>query len=204
MSSSAEPTVSADEALLRLKGGNERFVSGTARFPTMQNQILADLAKGQNPYATILSCSDSRVPPELIFDAGFGELFIIRIAGNIVSPEVAGSLQYAGHHLRTPLFVVLGHTNCGAIAAAVDTLLHGTRQHSRIQLLVDCILPALLDLDTRLTPEMMRAQGIEANVRWSMRQILESPEGRERQTEGHMKLVGAIYELETGRVRFLE
>lgn len=204
MSSSAEPTVSADEALLRLKGGNERFVSGTARFPTMQNQILADLAKGQNPYATILSCSDSRVPPELIFDAGFGELFIIRVAGNVFSPEVAGSLQYAGRHLRTPLFIVLGHTHCGAVAAALDTLLRGSRQHSRIQLLVDCILPALLDLDTRLTPEMMRAQGIEANVRWSMRQILESPEGRERQTEGHMKLVGAIYELETGRVRFLE
>jgi len=204
MSSSAEPTVSADEALLRLKGGNERFVSGTARFPTMQNQILADLAKGQNPYATILSCSDSRVPPELIFDAGFGELFIIRVAGNVFSPEVAGSLQYAGRHLHTPLFIVLGHTHCGAVAAALDTLLRGSRQHSRIQLLVDCILPALLDLDTRLTPEMMRAQGIEANVRWSMRQILESPEGRERQTEGHMKLVGAIYELETGRVRFLE
>jgi len=204
MSSSAEPTVLADEALLRLKGGNERFVSGTARFPTMQNQILADLAKGQNPYATILSCSDSRVPPELIFDAGFGELFIIRVAGNVLSPEVAGSLQYAGRHLRTPLFIVLGHTHCGAVAAALDTLLRGSRQHSRIQLLVDCILPALLDLDTRLTPEMMRAQGIEANVRWSMRQILESPEGRERQTEGHMKLVGAIYELETGRVRFLE
>ena len=204
MSSSAEPTVSADEALLRLKGGNERFVSGTARFPTIQNQILADLAKGQNPYATILSCSDSRVPPELIFDAGFGELFIIRVAGNVFSPEVAGSLQYAGRHLHTPLFIVLGHTHCGAVAAALDTLLRGSRQHSRIQLLVDCILPALLDLDTRLTPEMMRAQGIEANVRWSMRQILESPEGRERQTEGHMKLVGAIYELETGRVRFLE
>ena len=204
MSSSAEATVSADEALLRLKGGNERFVSGTARFPTMQNRILADLAKGQNPYATILSCSDSRVPPELIFDAGFGELFIIRVAGNVFSPEVAGSLQYAGRHLRTPLFIVLGHTHCGAVAAALDTLLRGSRQHSRIQLLVDCILPALLDLDTRLTPEMMRAQGIEANVRWSMRQILESPEGRERQTEGHMKLVGAIYELETGRVRFLE
>jgi len=170
----------------------------------MQNQILADLAKGQNPYATILSCSDSRVPPELIFDAGFGELFIIRVAGNVFSPEVAGSLQYAGRHLRTPLFIVLGHTHCGAVAAALDTLLGGSRQNSRIQLLVDCILPALLDLDTRLTPEMMRAQGIEANVRWSMRQILESPEGRERQTEGHMKLVGAIYELETGRVRFLE
>ena len=204
MSSSAEPTVSADEALLRLKGGNERFVSGTARFPTMQNQILADLAKGQNPYATILSCSDSRVPPELIFDAGFGELFIIRVAGNVFSPEVAGSLQYAGRHLRTPLFIVLGHTHCGAVAAALDTLLRGSRQHSRIQLLVDCILPALLDLDTRLTPEMMRARGIEANVRWSMRQILESPEGRERQAGGCMKLVGAIYEIETGRVRFFE
>jgi carbonic anhydrase len=166
----------------------------------MQNQILADLAKGQNPYATILSCSDSRVPPELIFDAGFGELFIIRVAGNVFSPEVAGSLQYAGRLLRTPLFIVLGHTHCGAVAAAVDTLLHGSRQHSRIQLLVDYILPALAELN----PESMLAQAVEANVRWSMRQILESPEGRERQTEGHMKLVGAIYELETGRVRFLE
>jgi carbonic anhydrase len=204
MSSTAESTVSADEALLRLKAGNERFLSGTARFPTVQKEILADLAKGQHPYATILSCSDSRVPPELIFDTGFGELFIVRVAGNVLSPEVAGSLQYAGRHLRTPLFVVLGHTHCGAVAAAVDTMLHGTRQHSRIQLLVDCILPGLTNVDTRLTPETMLAQGVEANVRWGMRQIFESPEGRERQTEGHMKLVGAIYELETGRVRFLE
>jgi carbonic anhydrase len=204
MSSNAESTLSADEALLRLKAGNERFVSGTARFPTMQKEILADLAKGQYPYATILSCSDSRVPPELIFDAGFGELFVVRVAGNVLSPEVAGSLQYAGRHLRTPLFVVLGHTNCGAVAAAIDTMLHGTRQHSRIQLLVDCILPGLADLDPQFTPETMLAQGVEANVRWSMRQILESPEGRERQAEGHMKLVGAIYEIETGRVGFLE
>src|SRR4029077_6426861 len=155
MSSSAEPTVLADEALLRLKGGNERFVSGTARFPTMQNQILADLAKDQNPYAKILSCSDSRVPPELIFDAGFGELFIVRVAGNVVSPEVAGSLQYAGRHLQTPLFIVLGHTNCGAVAAAVDARVHGTRQHSRIQLLVDSILPGLSDLDSQLTRETL-------------------------------------------------
>ena len=125
MSSNAEPTLSADEALLRLKAGNERFVAGTARFPTVQKEILADLAKGQHPYATILSCSDSRVPPELIFDAGFGELFIVHVAGNVVSPEVAGSLQYAGRHLKTPLFVVLGHTNCGAVAAAVETTLHG-------------------------------------------------------------------------------
>jgi len=203
MSSNAEPTLSVDEALLRLKTGNGRFVAGTARFPTMQKEILIDLAKGQHPYATILSCSDSRVPPELIFDAGFGELFIVRVAGNVVSPEVAGSLQYAGRHLKTPLFVVLGHTNCGAVAAAVEARLQGARQPSRIQLLVDCILPGLIDLDLQLTPEAMLARAVEANVSWSMRQILETPEGRQRQAEGLLKLVGAVYEIETGRVRFL-
>ena len=204
MSSNSESTVSADEALLRLKAGNERFVAGQARFPTVQKEILSELAKGQHPYATILSCSDSRVPPELIFDASFGELFIIRVAGNVMSPEVAASLQYAGHHLQTPLFVVLGHTKCGAIAAAVDTKLHGTRQHSRIQLLVDSILPGLADLDPRPTLNTMLEQAVEANVRWSMRQILESPEGRERQVEGRLRLAGAVYEIETGRVRFLD
>jgi carbonic anhydrase len=192
-----------EDALQRLKAGNARFVAGLARFPTMRKEILAELAKGQHPYATILSCSDSRVPPELIFDSGLGELFIIRIAGNVLSPEIGGSLQYAWRHLHTPLFVVLGHTNCGAVAAAVDTRLRGTRQHSRIQLLLECILPGLEDLDPQLTPEAMLAQAVEANVRWTMRQILESPEGRERQAEGRVKLVGAIYEIETGVVRFL-
>ncbi|HZJ17653.1 MAG TPA: carbonic anhydrase [Chthoniobacteraceae bacterium] len=204
MGANPNSTLSADEALARLKAGNERFLAGTARFPTVQKEILADLAKGQSPYATILSCSDSRVPPELIFDAGFGELFIVRVAGNVLSPEIAGSLQYAGRHLHTPLFVVLGHTSCGAVAAAVDARLRGTRQLSRIQLLVDSILPGLEHLDPQLTPEAMRAQAVEANVRWSMRQILETPEGQERQAEGKVKLVGAVYEIETGRVRFLE
>jgi carbonic anhydrase len=204
MSSNTGTPLSADEALLRLKAGNERFVAGTARFPTVQKEILADLAKGQHPYATILACSDSRVPPELVFDAGFGELFIIRVAGNVMSPEVAGSLQYAGRHLRTPLFVVLGHTGCGAVGAAIETKLRGARQHSRIQILVDCILPGLAELDAQLSPEAMLAQAVEANVRWSMRQILETPEGRERQADGSVKLIGAIYDIETGRVRFLE
>ena len=204
MSSNAGSTISADEALLRLKAGNERFVAGEARFPTLQKELLSDLAKAQRPYATILSCSDSRVPLELIFNAGFGELFVIRVAGNVISPEVAASLQYAGYHLRTPLFLVVGHTNCGAVGAAVDTKLHGTRQHSRIQLLVDSILPGLADLDSRLAPEALLAQAVEANVRWSMRQILETPEGRERQVEGRLHLVGAVYEVETGCVRFLE
>src|SRR4029077_4729328 len=194
----------AEDALRLLKAGNARFVAGKARFPTVQKEILADLAKGQHPYATILSCSDSRVPPELIFDAGLGELFIIRVAGNVFSPEIGGSLQYAGRHLDMPLFVVLGHTNCGAVAAAIEARLRGTRQHSRIQLLVECILPGLEDVDPQLTPEAMLAQAVEANVRWTMRQILETREGGERQAEGRVKLVGAIYEIETGLVRFLE
>ena len=203
MSSNAQSTPSADEALQRLKEGNERFVAGTARFIDVKKEILADLLKGQHPYATILCCSDSRVPPELIFDAGFGELFIIRVAGNVISPEIAGSLQYAGRQLHTPLFIVLGHTNCGAVAAAVNARLHGTQQRSRIQLLVDSILPGLSDLDSRLAPVELLEQAAEANVRWSMRQILESPEGQEREAEGVVKLVGAICEIDTGRVRFL-
>ncbi len=204
MSTIPDSGPTADDALQRLKAGNARFVTGAARFPTMQKEIFADLAKGQQPYATILSCSDSRVPPELIFDAGFGELFIIRVAGNVLSPEIAGSLQYAGRHLHTPLFVVLGHMNCGAVTAAIEARLHGTREHSRIQLLIESILPGLQDLDPQLTPEAMLAQAVEANVRWTMRQILETSEGQERQAEGRMKLVGAIYEIETGLVRFLE
>ena len=204
MSTIPDSGLKADDALQRLKAGNARFIAGMARFPTVQKEILADLAKGQHPYATILSCSDSRVPPELIFDAGFGELFIIRVAGNVLSPEIAGSLQYAGRHLHTPLFVVLGHTNCGAVAAAIETRLRGTREHSRIQLLVECILPGLEDIDSQLTPEAMLAHAVEANVRWTMRQILQTPEGQERQVEARVKLVGAIYEIETGLVRFLE
>ena len=105
----AARTWTADQALARLVSGNERFVAGEARFPTVQKEVLADLAKGQHPYATIIGCSDSRVPPELVFDAGFGELFIVRVAGNVMSPEVMGSMQYAAVHLKTPLFVVLGH-----------------------------------------------------------------------------------------------
>src|SRR4026207_1175682 len=109
--------VSATAALKRLKQGNARFARGRARVPTVQKEILASLAKGQQPYATILGCSDSRVPPELVFDAGFGELFIVRVAGNVISAEIMGTLQYAGMHLQTPLFVVMGHSGCGAVKA---------------------------------------------------------------------------------------
>ena len=136
-----EPLLTADEAFQRLIDGNLRFLRGEARFPTVQKEILADLAQGQRPYATILGCSDSRVPPELIFDTGFGELFIVRVAGNVLSPEVMGSLQYAGLHLHTPLFMIHGYGGCGAVQAALETQRHGAQHRSRIQLLIDNILP---------------------------------------------------------------
>src|SRR6188508_2258419 len=131
----------ADEALARLVAGNDRFVKGEARFPTVQKDVLAALAKEQHPYATVLGCSDSRVPPELIFDAGFGELFVIRVAGNVISPEIKGTLQYAGVNLRTPLFVVLGHEGCGAVNAALAAKLQGRVERARIALLLRNILP---------------------------------------------------------------
>ena len=193
----------ADVALARLIAGNRRFVRGKARFPTVRKEILASLARRQQPYATILGCSDSRVPPELVFDAGFGDLFIIRVAGNIIAGEVLGTLQYAALHLRTPLFVVMGHDGCGAVDAALATMLHGKKHGRHIARLIGNILPGLNGV-SRLPPEAQRTAAIEANVRWSMKQIEATREGRLRRKEGFLKLVGAVYEIQTGRVRFLE
>jgi carbonic anhydrase len=202
MSVDPSPAYTADEALARLVAGNERFVRGEARFPTVQKELLAALAKGQHPYATVLGCSDSRVPPELIFDAGFGELFIIRVAGNVISPEVMGTLQFAAVHLRTPLFVVLGHEGCGAVGAALAAR-NGAQEPARISLLLDDILPGLHDLPSELAPDEAMRTAVEANVRWSMQQLVETPEAKTRLREGTMKLVGGVYELESGCVRFL-
>ena len=200
----ARESITADEALQRLMTGNARFMRGELQFGSLPKEVFSELAKGQAPYAMILGCADSRVPPELIFGAGFGELFVVRVAGNVISPEVAGSLQYAGVHLHTPLLVVLGHEKCGAVAAALETKLLGAQQHSRIQALVDALLPALEHLDGQASPEQQLAQAVEANVRHTIAQILATPEGQARQAEGRMKIVGAIYEIATGRVRFLE
>jgi len=198
-----EDRPSADKALALLAEGNRRFLRGEARTAAFRRETLADLAKAQRPYATVLGCSDSRVPPEWVFDAGLGELFVVRVAGNILSPEVAASLQYAGSHFRTPLFVVLGHEGCGAVAAALAAKYEGEQFRSRIRLLVEGIFPGLLNLGHDLNPEERQSRAVEANVRWTVRQVLETPEGRVRTAEGWMKIVGAVYDIETGRVRFL-
>ena len=196
--------LTADEALVRLKRGNARFLSGDSHFPRVQKEVLAELAKGQQLYATILGCSDSRVPPELVFDAGFGELFIVRVAGNVLGPSIAGTLQYASLHLHTPLFVVMGHEGCGAVQAALASKFEGTQQASRITFLLENIVPALDGLDPALPPAALMSAAVEANVRWTVHAILDSPEGQARAADGAMKAVGAVYEIETGRVRFLE
>jgi carbonic anhydrase len=195
--------ISADEALQRLIDGNQRFLRGEAHLNGIPSETLTELARGQYPFATILGCSDSRVAPETIFHVGLGELFVVRVAGNVISPEVAGSIQYACAHLQTPLLVVLGHEGCGAIQAALETKYQGMQQRSRIQLLVDNILPSLDGLDSDLPPNKLLAKAVEMNVTHTVRTILESPEGQARLEEGRIKCLGAIYEIETGRVRFL-
>jgi carbonic anhydrase len=195
--------ISADEALQLLIEGNERFQRGEVRISQFSTEFLGGLAKGQKPFATILGCSDSRVSPEIIFDAHLGQLFVIRVAGNVMSPEIAGTMQYAGVHLQTSLFVVLGHEQCGAVQAALDVKLRGGKEKDRIKLLLANILPGLEGIDEHSTPENLMSLAVEANVRWSMRQILESPEGRMRVAENRYKLVGAVYEISSGRVRFL-
>ena len=198
------PPQTADEALARLEAGNLRFVRGEARFPTVQKEVLAELTRGQQPYATILGCSDSRVPPELVFDAGFGELFVIRVAGNVLGPSIMGTLQYASLHLRTPLFVVLGHEGCGAVKAAIASRFDGSQQAGRIEILLEQIIPALGGLDPQAPPAELLSAGVEANVRRVVRELLETPEAKARMADSGMRLVGAVYELETGSVRFLD
>ena len=196
--------ISADAALARLVAGNRRFVRGKAHFPTVQKEVLAALAKEQRPYATILGCSDSRVPPELVFDASFGELFVIRVAGNVLGPAILGTLQYAGVHLHTPLFVVMGHEGCGAVDAAIASKFHGLAQRSRIEALLENIVQALDDLDASQPHAALLHAAVEANVRHTVQALLDTPEVQSRLAEGVMKLIGAVYDLESGRVRFLD
>ena len=196
--------LSANAALHRLREGNKRFATsrgGAAALITHSERN--ELASGQNPFAIILGCSDSRVPAEIIFDQGLGDLFVIRVAGNVILPAVMGSIQYAGVHLHTPLLMILGHEGCGAVEAAVAMQAQGTRERAHITLLLQGILPGLPNPDATLTKEKQIAVAVEANVRWSMHQLLDTPEGQARMAEGIVKLVGAVYDLKTGCVRFL-
>lgn len=194
--------LSADEALARLREGNIRFRSGNTHVPTLETDLLREQARGQQPYVTILGCSDSRVPPELIFDTWLGELFVIRMAGNVLGPSILGTLQYAARHLHTQLFVVMGHEGCGAVEAALDYCFEGSRHPNKIEFLLDNIAPAFSELDEHAPRAERLKEAVEANVRRVVQELLALPEGQSQQEKG-VKLIGAVYELHTGHVRFL-
>jgi carbonic anhydrase len=202
--SSDERPISSADAVERLVAGNARFVSGHMRHAHEAAAWRKHLQASQHPFATILACSDSRVPPELVFDQGFGDLFVIRVAGNIVSTDVLGSLQYAIRHLGCPLIVVMGHESCGAVTAAVDAIAGRANEPRFIAALLAAITPGLKDLPAELEGAERVHAAVEANVRWSIRQLLALPESKRAVKEKRVMLVGAVYDIATGIVRFLD
>jgi carbonic anhydrase len=193
-----------DEALRRLMEGNRRFTLGTPQHNQVSQERLASLASHQRPFAAILGCSDSRVPPELVFDQGFGDLFVLRLAGNVIAPGVFGSIQYAHLHLGVNVLVVLGHEGCGAVSAALACKFKQVEHPEHIQNLVDLIEPGLTAIDpSQPAVEQLRA-AVEANVNWSIQQILRTPEVQRAMRDNPLiRIVGAVYELETGNVWWL-
>jgi carbonic anhydrase len=190
--------MTADQALARLIEGNERFKRGEARFPTVQKEVLADLAKGQQPYATILGCSDSRVPPELVFDQDLGDIFVIRTAGQVVGDLELGSIEYAVEHLGTPLIVVLGHERCGAVTAAVK----GGDAEGHIPAIVKAIEPAVAE--SKAEPGDAVDNAVRANVRDVVRKLRATdPILSHFAHDGKLKVVGGRYDLDTGKVEML-
>ena len=200
--------VTADEALTKLMDGNKRYVGMTMNACAESNTIGREkLAKGQKPYAIVLSCSDSRVPPELVFDQGLGEIFVVRVAGNVPDPIVIGSIEYAAEHIGSPLIMVLGHERCGAVTATVDG---NGKGEGNIGAIVKAIAPALKkakaecgknkDCDKKDKAKLiesvvdMNARMIAANLPNQSRII------RELVKEGKLKIVAAKYDLDDGTV----
>src|SRR5437764_13527345 len=202
--------ITAVEALARLRDGNRRFVANQTRAPALSDHARrAALVAGQEPFAIVLGCSDSRVPAELVFDQGFGDLFVIRVAGNIVAPSQVGSVEFAAARFGTRLAVVLGHTQCGAIAATLDELRQpASHQSPNLRSIVDRIRPSvepLLPATVGLEPEALLAHAVRANIRAAADHLRHGSEVLERLVERDgMLIVGAEYCLETGVVEFFD
>lgn len=199
-------TVPSDAAFNKLKEGNTRFVNGKSTHSNISSDVRKETSEnGQHPYATIISCSDSRVPVEYIFDAGIGELFVVRVAGNVVDTDEIGSIEYGIGHLHTPILVVLGHTKCGAVTAVVNNAsLSGS-----IPKLVDNISPAVAKAKQRVKTHNHESHdivdlSIEMNVWQSIEDLLKnSHEAVELVKERKLKILGAIYNIESGEVKWL-
>ncbi len=202
--------ITAAEALERLREGNGRFVRNVRDSSALVDDARrAQLVDGQEPFAIVLGCSDSRVPAELVFDQGFGDLFVIRVAGNVVAPSQVGSVEFAAARFGTPLVVVLGHSRCGAIDATLEALeqpMPGSFRNLRS--IVDRVRPSvepLLKTDLAGDPNRLVAAAVRANIRVSaehLRSGSEILEGLIR--EGRLAVVGAEYSLDTGVVDFFD
>ncbi|MDR2877506.1 MAG: carbonic anhydrase [Chromatiales bacterium] len=200
--------IPAQEALERLREGNLRFVAGLKEAPIGQTRRRA-LTDGQKPFAVILGCSDSRVPAEIVFDQGLGDLFVIRVAGNIVAPSQIGSVEFAVERYDTRLVVVLGHSSCGAVQATIDELRRPSEDQSRnLHAIVDRIRPAVVELmktDLVHDHDLLLHKAVQSNIRVAAGQLRHGSEILEQliQKQG-LLVVGAEYSLETGVVDFFD
>lgn len=190
--------LSPDAALQKLMDGNQRFVQQKGKHPDQSQTRMKEVAQAQHPFATLLSCADSRVPPEILFDEGIGDLFDIRVAGNIVTPEVLGSLEYAVAVLGTPVVMVLGHERCGAVTAAVQ----GERLPGHIGSFVKAIKPVIAK--TKGIPGDPVDNAVIANVQYQIQKLKWSSAILSQQSlNGKLKIVGGRYDLDTGEVTLI-
>ncbi|MFT0860115.1 carbonic anhydrase [Ancylobacter sp. G4_0304] len=197
----AKTTLSSDEALARLKTGNEAFVKGASCVVVGGVERIAALAGGQAPFAVVVTCSDSRTSPELLFDASLGELFVVRVAGNTVDQTALGSIEYGVAVLGAPLVLVLGHSGCGAVEAAVKMVTERAEYPGAIATMVEPILPAVLKAQTQ--PGDLLSNAIATNVRLVLGAIGNgSAMVTEAKKAGKVRLVGGVYDLSSGVVDF--
>jgi carbonic anhydrase len=204
LASSAGSGLSADLSFRLLKEGNARYQEGKPRHPHQGRERRAlTTGQGQHPLAVVLTCSDSRVPPEIIFDQGIGDLFVVRVAGNVAATDEIGSIEYAVDHLATPLVVVLGHTQCGAVAAVVDD----AKLPPNLAALVEPIQPAVAkarEANPEAAKDALLAAAIKDNVWQAIEDLLQqSPIVREKVRDGKIKVLGALYDLDSGQVQWL-
>jgi carbonic anhydrase len=203
---SVTPVITADEALQKLLEGNQRYAANQMIAQTLCDAATRQsLTKGQSPYAIILCCADSRVPPEIVFDKGLGEIFVVRVAGNIPDPIVLGSIEYAAEHLGSPLVVVLGHDRCGAVTAAVEA--QGEAE-GNIGAIVKTIAPAV-SLAEKEARGKDKAELVEAAIDLNIKLVCDSLVNQSKVIkhlvdEGKLKIIGAKYDLEDGKVRLLD
>jgi carbonic anhydrase len=199
--------ISTEDALKRLRKGNERFVSDSSVFNKISHKNRChSLIEDQDPFAIILGCSDSRVSSEIVFDQGIGDLFVIRVAGNIVAPSQIGSIEFAVERFGTRLVVVMGHSKCGAILATLEGLRQPIEGQSRnLRSIVDRIRPSLASLDIDQDPETLLKQAVRANIHSSVSQLQNESRILEQLIKkGDLLILGAEYSLDTGIVDFFD